>query len=386
MFWSNPMKLAALAAAAMLISACGGEKPAATKAGGGPVLNVTVAKAAQEDIPDGYEATGTVRARVTSVLSARVMGYIREISAQAGDSVKAGQVIAVIDAREIDAGLKQAEAGLAEARGAVPEVENAIAAAKAQMDLADSTYARMKSLFDQKSITSQEFDEATARRHMAQANYEMARAKKVQLEQKIVQASEGVTQASVMRGYTTVTAPFNGTVTERKAEPGMLAAPGMPLLVVEQAGNYRLEVPVEEARLRQILPGMAVKVNIEASSQPMECRVEEIVPAMDAASRTFMVKVALPAGGQIRSGMFGRARFPIGARQALMVPASAVQDQGQVQRVFVVVNGSAQLRLVTTGLRQQDRVEVLSGLSAGEVVVAPAPAGLSDGGKVEVRQ
>lgn len=385
MFWSNSTKLGTLGLAALWLAGCGGEKPAAKKAEEGPAAKVSVVKAAEEPMADEYVATGTVKARVTTVLSARVMGYLRELKPQAGDTVKAGQVVAVLDAKEIETGLKQAEAARNEAKSAIPEVDNAIAAAKAQLDLADATFKRMKNLLDQKSITAQEFDEVSAKHRMAEANYEMARARRVQLEQKIAQANEGVAQAAVMRGYTQVTAPFTGTVIERKAEPGMLAAPGMPLLVVEQTGSYRLEAAVEEARLGKFKPGMAVKVDLEAVDRTLDARVEEIVPAMDPASRSFTVKIGLGGGATLRSGMFGRARFAQGTKQALTVPAAAVSDQGQVQRVFVVDNGVARGRLVTTGARVDGRVEVLSGLTAGETVVAPVPAGLVDGGKVEVR-
>jgi RND family efflux transporter MFP subunit len=212
----------------------------------------------------------------------------------------------------------------------------------------------------------------------------MALARRAQLEQKIRQAESAVAQAATMKGYMEITAPFRGVVVERKAEPGMLAAPGMPIAVVEQASGYRLEASVEENRVKAIRPGMAVEVTIEALGQTMPGRVEEIVPALDPGSRSFTVKIPV-AGPMLRSGMFGRARFAMGEKKALMIPAAAVVRQGQVEQVFVVDNGVAKLRLVTTGARRGDRVEVLTGLSAGEVVVSPVPGNLRDGSRVEVR-
>ncbi|MBI5085564.1 MAG: efflux RND transporter periplasmic adaptor subunit [Acidobacteria bacterium] len=386
MFWNKWTVGAAVAAMALATAACGGERAARTsKAGEAAAVPVQVAKVTEESIPDEYEASGTVRARTTSVLSARVMGYIREVRVQAGDAVRAGQVVAVLEAKEVESAVRQAEASRAEARSATPEVNNAIVAARAQLDLANSTHKRMQSLFDQKSITPQEMDEATARQRMAQANFEMARAKMSQLEQKIRQADEAVAQAELMKGYTQLAAPFAGMVIERKAEPGMLASPGMPILVVEQAGNYRLEAAVEESRLSSIRPGMAVRVEVESLGKSVDARVEEIVPALDAGSRTFTVKIGLP-GGMLRSGMFGRARFAGGHSQALTIPLAALVEMGQVRKVYVVQGGVARGRLVTTGTVHGGRIAVLSGLSAGEAVAAPAPVGLVDGGKVEVRQ
>lgn len=370
--------------AAAALAGCGGAKEPARKAEALPSVRVQTVQLAEEPVAEIYEATGTVRARVSSVVGARVMGYLREIRVQAGDTVQPGQVIAVIEAREIDSGLKQAEAARDEARNALPEVDNAIAAARAQLELAEATHRRMKSLFDQKSITQQEFDEVDARLRMARASHEMALAKRAQLEQKIRQAESAVAQAAAMKGYTEITAPFRGVVVERKAEPGMLAAPGTPIAVIEQSAGYRLEAAVEESRLGRIRPGMAVEVVLDALGGPRQGRVEEIVPTLDAGSRTFLVKIALQ-GASLRSGMFGRARFALGERKALLVPPAAVARQGQVEQVYVVAGGAARARLVTTGASHDGRLEVLSGLRPGDVVVAAPPAGLRDGSPVEVR-
>lgn len=387
MFSSNRILLFPALAGALLLGACGSSKEEAKKSAANEVpVSVKAVTVEMATVPDAYEATGTVRARSTAMLSARIMGHIREVRVQAGDHVSAGQVVAVLDAREIETGVRSAEAARAEARSAVPEVDNAIAAAKAQLDLAESTWKRMKTLFDQKSITDQEMDEANAKRNMAQAGYRMALAKKAQLEDKIRQADEGLAQAGLQKGYATVTAPSAGVVIERKAEPGMLASPGMPIVTIEQAGAYRFEANVEEAMLAKIRPGMKATVELDAVGSPIQTTVAEIVPAMDPMSRSFTVKLNLPGSASIRSGLFGRARFPMGEKKALAVPLSALVEQGQVQKVYVAEQGSARSRLVTTGLRRGANVEVLSGLNAGEKVIAPVPAGLSDGSRVEVRQ
>jgi multidrug efflux pump subunit AcrA (membrane-fusion protein) len=128
-----------------------------------------------------------------------------------------------------------------------------------------------------------------------------------------------------------------------------------------------------------------VEVSLEAMDRRLSCRVSEIVPALDAGSRSALVKIDLPAEPQLRSGMFGRAFFPLGARTVVAMPVAAVIERGQLQSVFVVEDGAARTRLVTTGQRTGDLLEVLSGLSAGERVVAPVPTGLQDGARLEVR-
>lgn len=372
--------------ALLALGACSSHPASEKKQADPPAVAVRTATASRQQVPDVYEATGTVRARVTTVLSARLMGHIREIRAQVGDTVKAGQVIAVIDAREIETALRQAEAARQEAGNAMPEVENAIAAAKAQLDLATATFNRMKSLADQKSITPQEFDEASARLRMAEANVRMAEAKRTQLQQKIRQAEEGVAQVGIQKGYSEVTAPFAGIVIERKAEPGTLAAPGMPILVVEQMGGYRLEAAVEEARLGSVRVGSQAEVKLDAFDRALTGNVSEVTPALDPGSRTFTAKIDLPGGLPLRTGMFGRARFTLGQHDALLVAAQAVVTEGQVRKVFVLSDGRARARLVTTGAEHGGQVEILSGLEGGETIVSPTPAGLPDGAKVEVRR
>jgi RND family efflux transporter MFP subunit len=169
-------------------------------------------------------------------------------------------------------------------------------------------------------------------------------------------------------------------------EAGNLAAPGAPLLTIEREGSYRLEASVDESKLPLVKSGQSVDVALDALDRRLAARVSEIGPAVDAASRAYIVKIDLPALPNLRSGMFGRAWFPIGARKVVTVPASAVVERGQLQSVFVIEEGFARNRLITTGKRGPDLVEVLSGLTEGERVASRTAPGLADGARVEVRQ
>lgn len=369
-----------------VLAGCGsGTSESAKKADSTPPISVAAHKAETVKLPEVYEATGSVRARVTTVLSARTMGSILEVRVQPGDSVKAGQVVAVLDARDIETTKRQAEAGRREALDAQPEADSGVEAAKAQLDLAESSHRRMKSLFDDKSITAQEFDEAQARLKTARATYEMARAKRHQIDARVHQADEAVAQTKLQASFAQVTAPFAGTVIERKAEPGMLASPGTPIVVIEQGGAYRLEASVDETRLAKIRAGTAVRVHLDAFDKDIDARVGEVVPALDPGSRSFIVKINLPAVQGLRSGVFGRALFEFGQRETLAVPASALVHDGQVDRLFVSEKGVARGRLVKAGMRSGEQVEILSGLSAGEPVIDRPPQGLADGARIQVR-
>lgn len=377
-----------VAAVAAGLVGCGSsheeKKQAAEPAG--PVVAVKLAEAKQTEWPSFYDAVGTVRAVASGQVSGRVMAYVREVRVQAGDRVRAGQTLIVLDGRDLDVRQRQAEAAGVEATMAAGEADHAIAAAKAQLDLAAVTHKRMKDLFDKKSISNQEFDESAARVRMAQASLDMARSKRNQVDAKIAQTVEEKRGAEIMTGYTTIAAPFGGVVTEKTVEPGNLAVPGAPMMTIEREGGYRLEASVEEANLAKVRLGQRVVVTIDSLDHTIEGTVAEIVPAIDPGTRAFIAKINLPAAANIRSGMFGRARFVVGARKAVVVPATSVVERGQMQWVFVTADGRARGRIVTLGQRNGSDLEVLSGVAPGERVVAPVPAELVDGSRLEVRQ
>ncbi|MBM3738253.1 MAG: efflux RND transporter periplasmic adaptor subunit [Acidobacteria bacterium] len=347
---------------------------------------VRTAVAAHAEWASVYEATGTVRARTSAPVAAKLMGYAREVRAQTGDVVKQGQVLVVLDSRDLDAAAERAQAAREEVKSAIPEAEGAIAGAQSQMDLAQLTFNRMQDLLRKKSVTQQEFDEASARLKSAQAALDMAKARRAQLTARMAQAEHEVRSAGINRGYTEVTAPFTGVILTRSVEPGTLAVPGSPLFTMELVGAYRLEAVVEESRIAQVRVGQTAAVALDGLDRKFNGRVAEIVPSVDPASRAGTVKINLPALAQLRSGLFGRAAFPSGSRTVLAIPASAVIERGQLQSVFAIESGAAHIRLVTLGERRADEVEVLSGLNLGDTVVTPVPRALSDGTPVEVQR
>lgn len=366
----------------LLLTSCGGEptRPAIVRQPA-PVP-VRAAAIATQDWPATYEATGTVRARTTAVLSSKVMGYVLRVNAQVGDHVRQGEPVIALDARDLDVNVRRAGTSRAEVLSAVPELDNATAAAKANLDLAQATFHRMEELAAKKSISNQEFDESSARLKSAQANYEMARARRAQVNARLAQVDEEAGAARIMRDYATLPAPFSGVVTARSVEPGNLASPGVPLLTLEQDGLYRLEVSVDESKLPAVKTGQSVETLIAA---PGRARVAEIVPSVDPASRTYIVKLDLPAAPSSRTGTFGRAFFPLPTQKVVALPAAALIERGQLQSVFVIEAGIARTRILTTGRRSGDFLEVLSGLNPGETVVVPVPPALQDGARVEVR-
>src|ERR1035441_9957926 len=294
----------------LLLTSCGSEPARRAAQPQAPPVAVQVAAVNTQDWPTSYQATGTVRARTTAVISSKVMGYVQQVSVQVGDRVRQGQALITLDARDLDVSLRRAEAGGAEVESAIPELENATAAAKANLDLAQTTFKRMEELAVKKSISNQELDEASARLKSAQANYDMVRSRRAQVNSKMAVVEQDVRAAGIMRDYAKLAAPFSGVVITRTVEPGNLATPGAPLLTIEQDGLYRLEASVDESKLASVRVGQAVEVTIEAfedTHRKLNARVSEIVPSVDAASRTYIAKLDLPATpgsrGAIRSGV-----------------------------------------------------------------------------------
>src|ERR1019366_8861412 len=234
---------------AMWLAGCGEAPREKSPPPSAPAVVVSTVTAANETWPSTYEATGTVRARASAVISAKLMGYVREVKVQAGDRVREGQLLVTLDARDLDVNSRRAEAAREEVRTAVPEADSAVAAAKANLDLAQSTFGRMQDLFQKKSISNQEFDEVSAKLKAAQAGYNMARGRRAQLNAKLAQGDEEVRSTEVARSYAEVLAPFAGVVIAKSVEPGSLALPGAALFTIEREGAYRLEASVEEGHL-----------------------------------------------------------------------------------------------------------------------------------------
>jgi RND family efflux transporter MFP subunit len=223
-------------------------------------------------------------------------------------------------------------------------------------------------------------DEVARRAEAASARLDAMRA---QTEAARSQASG----ATTMSGYSRLRAPFSGVVTARMADPGTMAAPGMPLLQVDEAGVLQLQTTVDESAIGALHKGMKVQVAIDgAGAATLSCTIAEINAAADPASHSFLVKIDLPASSQVRAGMYGTAEFVNGLRQAILIPRTSVVSRGSLSCVYVLDSrGIAQLRSITLGASQGNLVEVLSGISAGEKLVdAPADHDLA-GKRIEVQ-
>jgi multidrug efflux pump subunit AcrA (membrane-fusion protein) len=316
------------------------------------------------------------------MLAAQVGGTVREIRVQAGDRVKRGQLLAVLDDRSARAQVQGAEAGVNEAIQGEAEVDQAVKAATADRQFAEATFSRYKELLAKNSLSRQEFDGAEARYHSALANERAMEAKRQQILARQQQARSQQDSAQTFLSFSRILSPLDGIVTAKSVDAGTVVMPGTPVLTVEETTHYRLEASLPEEYLASAKAGDSVPVT--TGEGQFEGRVAEVVPAADVASHTFLVKIDLPRGCQCRSGEYGQASFPIGETKQLAVPSSAVIDHGELQGIFVVApDGRVEYRLVKTGKSFGNRVEILSGLAAGEKVATSQIDRLRDGARVE---
>jgi multidrug efflux pump subunit AcrA (membrane-fusion protein) len=350
---------------------CGGvEDRAATESAPVSVALHVVERASAEAI---YEASGTLRAKQTALVTSKVPGHVREVRVAAGDRVKSGETLVVLEGQDLEARLRAAKAALQEAEDAEGEAAAGLEAARARAAVAGSTFGRYQELEAKRAVTAQEMDEVRSRFLSAQADLSMAEARLSRARSTIERARSEIAAAEAFWSYTRVQAPFEGRVIERQVDVGNLAAPGMPLLVLEQAGALRAEVFVDESQAGRIHVGDEAAIVVGGERLPG--RVSEVFPAVDPASRAFLVKVDLPEGvesGRLAPGSFVRVELLVGETERMLVPDSAVMRRGQLELVYVVEDERVRLRLVTLGRAREGHVEVLSGLDPGDAVVRDA--------------
>ncbi len=375
-------------AALLTVSAGCSEKiePGLTTAPSGPAVKATVAAARAGAWPLIFEVVGTVQAETASTVAAKLMGTITSVRVKEGERVRQGDLLATIDDRQVSAQRQQAEAASAEAHQAEQAARATRAAAAAGADLAAATHRRYQAMLSQESVSRQEFDEVDARLRQAQAALAQTENLLRAAGQRVRQAEAVLAAANVASGDAAVTAPFEGVVTAKMVEPGDLATPGKPLLKLEKAGGHQVDIQVPEAYVRSVRSGQTVSVRIEApTARDLEGVVDLVAPAADSGSRSFLAKVRLPAGAEVRSGMFARVMLTVGEDRLIAIPASALIQEGQLTGLFTVTaEGIARFRLVRTGRRLGDKVEVFSGLTEGSRFVLDPPPGLVDGTRVEV--
>ena len=336
------MKLALLLSGLAALTAAGCSRPDAPAAATAlPAVKVRVSAVQAADLPQLAEVTGTVRPIQRATLSARTMGAIVELPVALGQRVRAGELLARIAAEDTAARVTQA---------------------KSRLSLVKRDLGRERDLLAKGASTA-----------------ETVRA----LEDSLAGLEAAVREAEVLLGHAELRAPFDGVIARRPANLGDIAFPGRALLEIEGSDGFEIEADLPETFAATLRTGTALDCRVE--SLRFSGAIRELSSAADPATRSVVAKIAVPTGTAVRSGQFARLEVPTAPRRTLLVPAESVTPIGQMERVFVVGEGNrAILRLVRTGARRGDAVEVLAGLEAGERVLAAPAATLREGQPLEV--
>jgi RND family efflux transporter MFP subunit len=293
-------------------------------------------------------SAGTVRAKVETVISPVVTATVSSIAVRSGDQVRQGDVLVRLDSRELKARAAQAH--------------QAVIAAKATRERVEKDYKRVQRIHqvDAGAISKADLDRA-------QAAVSTTRAQ-------LLRAQRREDEARTALSYSTLTAPIDGRVVERYADPGDTARQGEPLLRMYDPGSLRLEASVRESVASKLAKDQQVAVLIDALEEEFAGSVDEIVPSADPGSRSFLVKVSLSINAGLYPGMFGRLLIPIGQIDRIYTPSNAVTRVGQLDFVMVKTAEGVVRRYVRIGRPgSAGRVEVISGLSAGEQILITEP-------------
>ena len=306
-------------------------------------VTVATSRVTLDAWPSQVEAGGVLRARLAAVISSRMLAPIVAVSVRAGDRVTRGQTLIVLDAAEPRANAARAKAALDAAALAATAAAEDERGAEAALTLARTTHARMTTLLGERSATQQEVDEATASLAEADSRASAAKARSRAATSALDAARAAADATDIEVTYATLTAPFDGLVTDRRVDPGTMAAPGSPLVVVEDPRSLQLEVGLDASRASQVKTRqpVTVRVDADAADAPWVDGCVAEIARIDPTAHSFAVKIDVPANPAWRSGLFGRARFAGPARQALVVPAAALIRRGQLSFVFVVTTDGA---------------------------------------------
>jgi RND family efflux transporter MFP subunit len=365
--YTKQLLIASIASGLLFITGCSGTGEKQTADTAEPV-SVVIARPGG-NIQGGISISGEIEAARSANISTRVMGTIHRIYVKVGDRVRKGQLLATISSQDIQAKRAQAEAAIAEAQ--------------ANVNNAKKDYDRFTILYSKQSATAKELDNVTLQYKAATSRLEAAQQMR--------------NEVNAMLAYASLTAPFDGVVTQKQADEGSMASPGIPILTVEQAGQLQVSASVSEADIHKIKYGGKAMVEIKAIDKTIETTIAEISPSAVFSGGQYEIKLASPASQSrdLYAGMYVNVFIPVSSGQAnaadsspstILVPAASLVHTDQLTGLYTLSsNNTALLRWVRTGKSYGDMTEILSGLSANESFIVKASGKLYNGVPVKVQ-
>lgn len=307
--------------------------------------------------------SGQIESKETAAISTRLMGFVSSVNVKPGDRVQKGQLLITLSNNDILAKRAQAQAMVSEAEAALVD--------------ARKDYERYEELYKKQSASAKEFENAMLHYTSIKAKAEAARQMK--------------NEADAMLTYTNLVAPFSGVVTQKNIDEGSMANPGMPLLMVEEDGDYHVRASVSEGDIGTLTLGRNAEVTVKSTGKSFVGKISEISPSSQFSGGQFQIKVNVP--GEEKAGLFSGMVVNVNiatenktADQSPWVPASAIVYKDQLAGLYTVSDQqTAQLRWVKVGKKQGDQVEILSGISAAEKFILRSEGKLYSGASVLVK-
>lgn len=365
MYISKTIALISAGIGSLLLSSCSSHENKDSKTGADSAIVVTIGTPSSEGQPE-LKISGQVEAGETAGISTRVMGYITMISVKEGDKVKKGQLLVTISNLDILAKRAQTDAMITEADAAYKN---------AQKD-----FERFTNLYRQQSASAKELENVSLQYTSAKSRLESAKQMR--------------NEVNASLNYTRLTAPFSGVVTQKLADVGNMANPGMPILTLEQSGSYQVSAAVPENAISQVHQGSAAIISINAVNKTIKGKISQINQSSQFSGGQYIIKVQIPDPEKqgLFAGMYANVSIPVSAatvvkNDQVMVPLSSIEHKDALTGLYTVGNNNtALLRWVRLGKAEGDMVEVLSGLAANEQFIVNAEGRLFNGAAVQIKK
>jgi RND family efflux transporter MFP subunit len=330
-------------------------------------------------------------------LHAKVAGYIRSIHVDIGDRVKQGEVLAVLDVPELQAQVQGAQAGVRQSQAEIARATNDVTRDEATYAALHTAAVRLQQASDARPglIAQQELDDARAKDQAAAAQVDAAKSALNAMQQQLGVSQAQQQQVSTMADYSHITAPFSGVITWRYADTGALIQAGTsnagsaPVVKIAQVSTLRLRLPVPEGIAPYIHDGDDVMIHIDVLGRTITGKVARSTDELESSTRSMQVEVDVPnANGSLTPGMYAQVTLNVKrSGDALVVPIQAV-DTSAPQPTLLVVNAQnhVEKRVVQTGVATANRIEILSGLREGELVIVANQSSYQSGELVTPKQ
>ena len=355
--------------AAFSFQSCSNSNPETTLTNEKPII-VTLGSFDKQYSGGDIDVTGQVEAAHSTNIATRIMGYITKVYVKTGDQVKAGQLLFTVNSADILAKKGQTAAMLSQAEAA--------------LHVAQKDYDRYNTLYKQNSASAKELEQITLQYQSAKANVDAAKSMQNEVNAQLT--------------YTNVVAPFSGVITQKLAEEGSLANPGMPIVTIEQGGSLQVSALVPENQIAAIKIGDEASMEVTAANKQFKGKIIQINPSSQFTGGQYIIKAAIPSAEtkQLFAGMYVKIKIISKVAAALstkdtisntvFIPTAALVYRDQLVGVYTIGSqNTALLRWIRVGKQQGDKMEILSGLSKNESFILSSETSLYNGAPVSIK-